>query len=84
MRQIVYKCDNCKKLLSADGKGKQHLSIEFYGYSGWVIGEKDKTWRHKTMDLGIKQFCNGKCLGDYFDKQMKQAKKNENKAITNF
>ena len=65
MKQEIYLCDNCKKILS-----KEHLSINFGEYSGWV--KEVNGWRHFVKVSGIKQFCSGKCLGEYFDKLLKE------------
>lgn len=76
---ITYKCDNCKKVLSKNGEGKSHLSINFNNYSGWVA-KRDidtrifRSWQHTQRIKGIMQFCNGKCLGQYFDKLKKKEK----------
>lgn len=86
MRQEIYLCDNCRKILSKDGKGKQHLSVNFDRYSGWVepqwgidLDNMQKSevlnWKHSKTAYGIKQFCNGKCLGEYFDKLLKRKSK---------
>jgi len=71
MQQLLYLCDNCKKKLTQSKKDINHLSIKFNIYSGWVCSP---LWKHQipTSVSGIKQFCNGKCLGDYFDKILKQ------------
>lgn len=62
MRKIIYQCDNCEKVF-----GEQtHLSIVFARYSGWVT-QKSK-WHHVKTQTGIRQFCNGQCLGKYFNK----------------
>ena len=70
MKQIItttiYKCDNCGKKL---GKNK-HLSITLARHSGWVK-ESLGAWRHFKEVGGIKQFCNGKCLGEYFEEILK-------------
>lgn len=68
MKQEIYICDNCKKVLSKDGKGKPHLSINFGFYSGWVENVTDILWRHTKKVDGIKQFCSGQCAKEYFDK----------------
>lgn len=83
MKQELYVCDNCKKVLSNDGVGKLHLSIMFGNYSGWVepqlgidLDDMRKSqvlgWKHFEKVNGVKQFCNGKCLGEYFDKLVKK------------
>lgn len=38
MKEIttIYMCDNCAKMLSEDGKGDKHLSLNFGRKSGWV------------------------------------------------
>ena len=72
MKEIVYKCDNCGKTLSSNSSGKEHISVNFDGHSGWVhmedsINDFNMGWRHYLAVKGIKQFCDGKCIGEYFD-----------------
>ena len=88
MKTIVYSCDECGEVLSSSIKWKelpvgvaiQHLSIHFDEdeYSGWVEPNKDGKWKHQTVVGGIKHFCNGKCLGNYFNK-LKQKQINKSK-----
>ena len=78
MRIELYLCDTCNKQLSKGGVGKPHISVDFSRNSGWVEQNDGSynpgKWCHSTLTLvtGIKQFCNGKCLGDYFDKLIKK------------
>ena len=64
---VVYLCDNCEKVLSKGEKGRIHLSIDFGAYSGWVSAKNN--WKHLKVVKGIHQFCNGECLGEYFEKK---------------
>lgn len=66
MRVTIYKCDECKKVLSTGPEGIPHLSIDFNRQSGWV--KKETMWNHLKKVIGIRQFCNGNCLGKYFNK----------------
>jgi hypothetical protein len=71
MRKIIYLCDECQKVLSDDSKiSLPHLSIVFADHSGWVSNQLNYTpcWRHDKKVSGIRQFCNGVCLGRYFNK----------------
>ena len=78
MKKEVYLCDNCGVVLSdpVEDINKNHLSINFASHSGWVQrgeGLNAGVWRHHGEETkGIKQFCNGECLGSYFDKIKKQ------------
>jgi hypothetical protein len=67
MLSILYKCDECFKILSEDGKGKPHISINFEKYSGWVK-ESNGVWTHYSKVIGLRQFCSGMCLGRFFNK----------------
>ena len=72
MKQIkeIYSCDNCQKEF---GKRK-HLSINFGNHSGWVGEQNDgalKRWGRTSQVYGIKHFCNGTCMGKYFDDDKK-------------
>ena len=74
----VYICDNCGKELSGKKIAKKHLSISISDYSGWVGRIKEGAlyrWRHLRKLVGIKQFCDGKCLGEYFDKLKDEKRK---------
>jgi len=76
MRKIIYVCDNCGAILSdpLEKIHKKHLSINFGEHSGWVEPEEDldaNSWHHFKEVEGIKQFCNGKCLKEYFQKLLK-------------
>ena len=66
MRKIIYQCDECEKVLDDGQKKQPHLSIVFDQHSGWVAPEGG--WRHVKTVAGIRQFCNGTCLGRYFNK----------------
>ena len=51
--------------------------MNFGQQSGWVdekIQMAGNHWEHKIRCNGIKQFCNGKCLGDFFDKMITKTK----------
>jgi hypothetical protein len=69
MKITNYACDYCGKEVV-----KKHLSINFGGHSGWVDNvdfapDNAHGWKHVqsfTRDRWIGQFCNGKCLEDYF------------------
>lgn len=64
MKKEIYICDTCQNVLSDKGIAETHLSINFANHSGWV--EKRNTWVHKDKVSGIKQFCDEKCLANYF------------------
>lgn len=74
MKIVVYKCDECKAVLS-NQKEKiaiPHLSIDFGELiSGWVKREKH-TWKFTKWLQGIKHFCNGRCLARYVNKLLKE------------
>lgn len=70
MKQELYLCDNCKKVLSKTGKRKIHLSMNFSDkYNGWVAPENN--WLHQEIVEGIHHFCNGTCLGIYYDEDVR-------------
>lgn len=68
MKKTIYICDSCEKILSNGKIAREHLSICFASYSGWVKKDDFEKWEHEINITGIKQFCNGECLGNYFDK----------------
>ena len=78
MRLIIYKCDNCKKILSEGVNGETHLSINFDRMSGWVSPTPKGSGINQAIDYidwgylvtfkGVRQFCNGTCAGKYLDK----------------
>ena len=71
----VYRCDNCSAVLSENGEGKKHLSLNFKEHSGWVDKTipfnptfSDSKWQHINPEIvGIKHFCNGECLANYVE-----------------
>lgn len=81
MKKIIYICDECNKVLSDESKNCRHLSIKFSNCSGWVSKHPLKydtsewIWEHDNTLEGVKQFCDGKCLGRYFDKLKNKLKK---------
>lgn len=72
MRQLInkvtYFCDNCRMEFG----DHPHLSIDFNRSSGWVRlrGERWK-FDKRHGNGGIRQFCNEKCLADFFKEQNK-------------
>lgn len=72
MKIVIYKCDECNKILSDDNNIKNiHLSINFAQHSGWVkpsLNYIPGCWHHETKLNGIKQFCDEKCLAKFFKK----------------
>lgn len=69
MKEITtkYRCDSCNTVLS--GKGKKHISINFGRHSGWVdmVSAGSDIWQHVGVEvLGIRHFCDSKCLAKYF------------------
>lgn len=72
MKILIYSCDNCSEVLSDKSRGinKKHISIDFGAPSGWVTKEK-RMWDFRVSVFGIHQFCNGKCLGEYFTRLKK-------------
>lgn len=65
----IYSCDNCKKILSVHELQLPHFSINLNKNSGWVSPENN--WKHTKQVVGIKQFCNGECLKNYFENLVK-------------
>ena len=76
MQKTVYYCDECKKNVG----DKYHISLGLNkGASGIAVppGQKefgglDLSWRVERVESGFMHFCNGKCLGTFFDKMMKK------------
>jgi hypothetical protein len=71
-RKLIYYCDSCSNVLSDGEIEKKHISINLGRNSGWVKPAKIKGyWEHVSKAQGIYQFCNPKCLADYFKKLSK-------------
>lgn len=74
-------CDHCKAILD-DGNIilAPHLSINFNRQSGWVR-PRGSVWKHDKEhgNGGIRQFCNGVCLGRYFTAQKPKNQRGKNK-----
>ena len=73
MRKIIYQCDNCEKILSDDKINTPHININLNGASGWIV-PGNSGWNNTKQIYGIFQFCNSKCLGDYFNKKKPKKK----------
>ena len=69
MKKEIYICDTCQNVLSDEKIAETHLSINFAGHSGWVE-KRNKSWVHYQKVSGIKQFCDEKCLANYFEKKI--------------
>ena len=69
-RETIYKCDNCRKILSSSKVAKEHISIATIDDCGWVYKKKNMwLFTRSSSAEGIYQFCDGACIGDYFDKK---------------
>ena len=75
MKETVYKCNHCEKVLSCDSEKihKKHLSINFGAHSGQVdyifskYGNSARAWSYIKKLEGIKQFCDTKCMAKFMD-----------------
>lgn len=74
-REYIYKCDECGKVLSVPNDLKQsveHLHVRngqvFFAY----YDKSSKSWKEEKLPTKCDehQFCNGKCLGRFIDKQI--------------
>lgn len=71
MREIVYKCDFCKAILSNDRIHKPHLSLHLKEDSGITEPafregtKKVEFWEFRTNYEGKFQFCDEKCFGNF-------------------
>ena len=68
---IIYRCDNkkCNKELSQE-VGAKHISIRIeqpVWAKHYKLNDSFNEWKNSGMIEGIVQFCNGKCIGEYFD-----------------
>lgn len=66
VKEIKYKCDQCKKLVK-----DSHISFRFYHGEahGWAIKQDDGMWETQNMGLYDRlHFCDGDCLGNFFNK----------------
>lgn len=69
MRIQIWRCDQCKKVLSdfSSNIAIPHISIEIVSYkkAGWANPREG--WNLQNTVGSIIHFCNGKCLGKFFD-----------------
>lgn len=71
-RKLIYYCDSCGDVLSDGTIKKRHISINFKNISGWVQpGNLKGYWEYVFKTEGVFQFCNPKCLADYFKRLKK-------------
>lgn len=71
MKIVTYRCDNCAKMLSDRDVAHNHISVKFGDNSGWVSKKKELIWTYDITIRGIRQFCNEKCLAEYFKRLRK-------------
>jgi len=75
MRIVTYRCDNCYKMLSDRDVAVKHISIVLGNNTGWVSKTKNLIWTHDITVNGVKQFCDEKCLANYFKELKKKCQK---------
>ena len=70
MHYQIYRCDNCKEVLSdkESGVSKKHISITIGGKSGYYRLDDKRPYdfweKYKTIKDGSFQFCNNQCMID--------------------
>lgn len=72
-RDIVYKCDHCKRAIGA----KPHITLVLnIGHTGTGIAVPPKDthglWKTNRLNDSFLQFHDGKCIGAYFDALIKK------------
>jgi len=72
MREYIYRCDTCKKVLSNPtdkGSSIPHLNLKdasmFFSY----FSKKENKWKQEKFNFPCKEhhFCGGKCAGKFVD-----------------
>lgn len=70
MQKTLYYCDQCKNTIGA----KKHISLNLgNNFTGIAIPPKSEflKWTVKKL-AGFLHFCNGACIGKYFDKLIEE------------
>lgn len=78
-QKTKYYCDHCNKEIG----NNPHISLGIanLGYSGIALppshsrNPKSEYWHVDQFEAGLKHFCTSKCLGQYFEKILKEATK---------
>ena len=72
MKKIIYSCDFCGTVLSDSVvELYPHISIELTERSGFYLPTRS-SWNLSHRISGIYQFCDGSCLGRFFDNKIKK------------
>lgn len=63
--EILVKCDNCKKDLGNYGEVDKYIKLDLPDKTGVIMDENfEKFYPIKEL-----HFCNGKCVGEFFETQ---------------
>lgn len=63
MRETIYKCDQCKKVIG----NKKHISLQCGQYSGIANPPDPIIWEmDPSLNNDFLHFCSGQCIGKYF------------------
>lgn len=73
MQEIVYRCDNCNKVLGL----KKHISFRSDGMVNGIANppENKGRWFVKITSPAFVHLCSGNCAKEFFDKQLKPESK---------
>ena len=71
----IYSCDNCSKELSNRERSETHITIEFIRNKFGLANSVDDVYAIEPFsNVGILQFCNAKCMGEWIKNKEEDAK----------